>query len=28
MAAEAWGYLPKDIQAVISALYQEANASL
>jgi len=28
MAAEAWGYLPKDIQAVISALYQEAKTSL
>jgi ADP-ribosyl-[dinitrogen reductase] hydrolase len=27
MAAEAWGYLPKDIQAVISALYKEATAS-
>jgi ADP-ribosyl-[dinitrogen reductase] hydrolase len=27
MAAEAWGYLPKDIQAVISVLYREANTS-
>lgn len=28
IAAEAWGYLPKDIQAVIGALYQEANINL
>lgn len=27
VAAEAWAYLPKDMQAVMSALYQEANAS-
>lgn len=27
IAAEAWGYLPKDIQAVISALYKEVEKS-
>ena len=26
IAAEAWGYLPKDMQLVISALYKEATA--